>query len=233
MAGAGLGLAALVGGGAIWSATAVQDDLQARARAEVASVGLPVTVTYHGLDAVLTGTVTQPREAAAALGLVAEVRGTRHVTSHLQVANSDPRVAAAEAGTGASASPSASPTATPSGAQARPQLPVGRISFDTGEASLSAEDKAYLDTVAAFLVRNEKLRISVGGHSDGVGMDELNWTLSKERALTTARYLQSRGVAATRMHAMAYAATMPVAANTTPEGRAANRRVELAIEEVP
>jgi outer membrane protein OmpA-like peptidoglycan-associated protein len=227
--GTGLALLALIGGGALWTATRAQNDLTARARAALAAAGISATVTYHGLDAVLTGSVARPREAAQALGLVAEVSGTRLVTSQLNIGTGGD----AAPGAGSPSDTTTSPGPGASTSASAPALPPGTLTFDTGDATLTAAEKAYLDTVATFLTDHPELRLAVAGHSDGVGVDELNLPLSRRRAANVAGYLDSRGVAAARLRILAFGATAPVASNSTPEGRAANRRVQLTIEEAP
>jgi outer membrane protein OmpA-like peptidoglycan-associated protein len=222
----------LIGVAAWRSAQRIQDDLATRSRTALASYGLPgtVTVRYDGLDAVLTGTVTHPQEAADAIGAVISVSGTRHVTSRLSMGNS------ADTGTdtGTPVSPTlgstpATPSATPS--IPGPQFLPGKIIFATNDARLSAVAKAHLDQVAAYLTDHPQVRLTVRGHSDNSGTDEINWALSKQRAVAVVAYLVHRHVAADRLRPAAFAATSPVASNDTPDGRAANRRVEFAIEE--
>lgn len=217
-------IATLIGAGSLWAAMRIEDDLTTRSQAALLAAGIPARVHFQGLDAVLSGTVADAGQAAEAIGVVAGVTGTRHVTSRLSLAAGAAPTPPAEAGDAAGTTSPATPTA---------QLPRGSITFATGSATLSAPAMAYLDTVAAFLHANTELRIAVRGHADTVGPDELNWTLSKRRAEAAARYLEAQQVPDVRLHVEAFAATSPVASNDTSEGRAANRRVELAIEETP
>ncbi len=216
-------LAAFVAGGSLWTVWRTENDLTTRSQAALTAAGIAVTVHYQGLDAVLTGTVTGGREAADAIGVVAEVAGTRHVSSQLGFGTT----AFPEAPT--TSGEATDPAAGPPGVT----LPSGTITFATNDARLSAGVRTYLATVASFLVANPGVLLVVKGHSDNVGTDEVNWALSKQRAAAVAGYLQSRGVPPDRLRTEAFAATTPVAPNDTPQGRAANRRVELAIEEAP
>lgn len=232
-----------VAGGAWWATGHVQRDLTARSRVALAAAGIPASVRYDGVDAVLTGTVGDAAQAADAIGVVAQVPGTRHVTSRLGQALGP---GGATPGSSAAAeaapppSPSGPPTATPSPADASSgspagsavRLPRGTIHFANGNATLSARHRSYLDQVVPVLEANPQVRLVVRGHSDDVGPDEANWALSRQRADAVVRYLEERGVPADRLRLQAYAATSPVAPNDTPQGRAANRRVELTIEEV-
>lgn len=231
-----------VGASSWWTADHVQSELTRRSQAALASAGIDATVRYEGLDAVLSGPVKDAAQAADAIGIVAQVPGTRHVTLRLaQPAGDLPGAGAASPwpGTGAGdvatpsgrASSAASPAtgATPASAI---RLPHGGIHFANGDAALSPQDHDYLDRVAAVLLENPRVRLLVKGHSDDVGPDELNWALSRLRAQAVVGYLRTRHVPIDRLRIQAYAATSPVAANDTPEGRAANRRVELVIQEV-
>jgi outer membrane protein OmpA-like peptidoglycan-associated protein len=231
--------ALFVGVGAWWAAGHVQGELTRRSRAALAAAGIPVNVQYDGFDAVLSGSVADSGQAADAIGIVGHVPGTRHV----DLRAADP-VAASPAGSPrGTTSPSADttgPGATSPGGSPTPgttassgvRLPRGSIHFANGDATLAPRYQAYLDRVAAVLLRNPHVRLLVRGHSDDIGPDEVNWTLSEQRAQVVVRYLQGRQVPRDRLRLRAMAATSPVAANDTPEGRAANRRVELVIEEV-
>jgi outer membrane protein OmpA-like peptidoglycan-associated protein len=180
-------------------------------------------------------TVTHPQEAADAIGAVISVSGTRHVTSRLSMANSAGTGTGTGTGTPVSPTPGSTSTtsATPSASPSIPgsPLPPGKIIFATNDARLSAVAKAHLDQVAAYLTDHPQVRLTVRGHSDNSGTDEINWALSKHRAAAVVAYLVHRHVAADRLRPVAFAATSPVASNDTPDGRAANRRVEFAIEE--
>ncbi|HQY61134.1 MAG TPA: OmpA family protein, partial [Polyangiaceae bacterium] len=81
------------------------------------------------------------------------------------------------------------------------------------------------------LVRNNPdARIQVEGHTDNQGQASRNDELSKQRAESVATYLKSRGIAADRVSAVGRGSSKPVADNTSVEGRALNRRVEIVVE---
>lgn len=242
--------ALFVGVGAWWAAGHVQGELTRRSRAALAAAGLPVSVRYDGLDAVLSGSAADPGQAADAIGIVGHVPGTRHVDLRSAEPAAAPpagsprattRASSATGGGGAGgAGPDASPSdaTSPGGSPPRPtassgvRLPRGSIHFANGEATLAPRYHPYLDQVAAVLLRNPQVGLLVRGHSDDIGPDEVNWTLSQRRAEAVVRYLQGRQIPRDRLRLQAMAATSQVAPNDTPEGRAANRRVELVIEEV-
>jgi OOP family OmpA-OmpF porin len=78
------------------------------------------------------------------------------------------------------------------------------------------------------LKQDETLRLEVQGHTDNVGQAAANLTLSQQRATAVRDYLlKIGGIAAARLTAAGYGDTRPVAPNTTDEGRAQNRRVEI------
>jgi outer membrane protein OmpA-like peptidoglycan-associated protein len=101
------------------------------------------------------------------------------------------------------------------------------VTFETGRATLKSESFAVLDQVAVSLVGNPEIRIEIAGHTDNVGLEVSNLELSQARADAVLRYLATKGVEPTRMVAKGYGEWLPVAPNTTAQGRAQNRRVEL------
>ncbi len=103
------------------------------------------------------------------------------------------------------------------------------IYFDTASATLLKQSDAALATVAKLLKANPAWTLTVEGHTDNVGGAAYNLDLSKRRAAAVQAALQaSHGVAAKQLSASGFGLTRPVQDNATLEGRAANRRVELA-----
>ena len=70
----------------------------------------------------------------------------------------------------------------------------------------------------------------VEGHTDSQGADAMNQELSQKRAESVRTYLVSRGIAADRITAQGFGPSRPIADNTSPEGRANNRRVEIVVK---
>ena len=103
------------------------------------------------------------------------------------------------------------------------------VTFATGSAVLSDNAQFALNTAAQTLVQYLDTTLTINGHTDNTGSDAVNNPLSQHRAQTVAYYLQSRGVAASRLAVYGYGSHMPVASNATAEGRAQNRRVEILI----
>ena len=105
----------------------------------------------------------------------------------------------------------------------------GNITFRTGSADLNAQFFKVLDGVAQVAKKYDKTIIEIAGHTDNVGGADFNRQLSQRRASAVAQYLQSRGVAEQRIITAAGGEDHPIASNSTDQGRAANRRVEMTL----
>jgi outer membrane protein OmpA-like peptidoglycan-associated protein len=103
------------------------------------------------------------------------------------------------------------------------------ILFTTGKATLRAESYPELNRLARLLNENPSVRIEVSGHTDNTGSASLNKRLSRARALSVKRYLESQGLAPDRIAYEGYGFDNPIAPNTTAQGRAQNRRVEIKV----
>ena len=101
------------------------------------------------------------------------------------------------------------------------------VTFETGRSALKLESHTVLDIVAQSLLDNPDIRIEIAGYTDSTGAPATNLRLSQARAAGVRAYLAGRGVAPGRMVARGYGAANPIAPNTTLDGRAQNRRVEL------
>lgn len=102
------------------------------------------------------------------------------------------------------------------------------VQFDTGKATLKPESSAILDQVVALLKSEESLALEVQGHTDNVGAPAANLKLSQDRAAAVKAYLVTTGgIGAARLTTAGFGDTKPIAPNTTEDGRAQNRRVEL------
>jgi outer membrane protein OmpA-like peptidoglycan-associated protein len=111
--------------------------------------------------------------------------------------------------------------------EARTPVVLRGVTFQSGRSALNPDSYTVLDIVAASLVANPDIRIEIAGHTDNTGSAAVNTRLSQARADAVRAYLASKGVGPERMVAKGYGPTVPVATNTTPAGRAQNRRVEL------
>ena len=110
---------------------------------------------------------------------------------------------------------------------------LDRILFDSGEADLKAEGQRILEKIAGVLAQHTNRQVHVIGHTDDVPIHRKfpsNWELSTARATAAVRFLQERaGVDPRRLGALGYGEFHPIALNTTAEGRAKNRRIEVVI----
>lgn len=89
--------------------------------------------------------------------------------------------------------------------------------------------RTNLDELANSLTRHPNSSLTIVGHTDSDGTDAYNQGLSERRARAASVYLQSRGIAATRLSAVGRGESEPIASNATEDGKARNRRVEVAI----
>lgn len=102
------------------------------------------------------------------------------------------------------------------------------VLFDFNKSTLQPESDPLLQKVADLLAKDATLKLEVQGHTDNVGSDAYNQTLSQARARAVVDWLTKHGTAPGRLTAKGYGKTKPVADNNTDEGRARNRRVEIA-----
>jgi outer membrane protein OmpA-like peptidoglycan-associated protein len=103
------------------------------------------------------------------------------------------------------------------------------VLFDTGKYSLKSGAREKLAKVAGILLAYPGLDIAVGGYTDNVGSNEMNQTLSENRAGSVRDYLVQEGVATNSVSAKGFGNTLPVASNDNASGRQQNRRVELLV----
>ncbi len=103
------------------------------------------------------------------------------------------------------------------------------ILFQTGKSTLNATSKTALTEFAASLKASPETDVTIYGHTDNTGSDAINEKLSKERAQSVATFLNSKGVENSRMTTEGKSYKEPIADNSTVEGRAKNRRVEIFI----
>jgi outer membrane protein OmpA-like peptidoglycan-associated protein len=103
------------------------------------------------------------------------------------------------------------------------------VLFDTGKYSLKPGAREKLAKVAGILLAYPGLDIAVGGYTDNVGGDEMNQTLSENRARSVRDYLVQQGVLTNSVSARGFGNTSPVATNDNSSGRQQNRRVELLV----
>ena len=101
------------------------------------------------------------------------------------------------------------------------------INFDFNSDVIRPESKPTLDKVAAILKGNPDWKFSIEGHTDDIGGDSFNQTLSEKRAASVVKYLTDAGIAADRLTAEGFGLSKPLVPNRSEAERAQNRRVEL------
>ncbi|MGH9594839.1 MAG: OmpA family protein, partial [Bryobacteraceae bacterium] len=102
------------------------------------------------------------------------------------------------------------------------------IHFDTGKATLQPDSDQVLAEVVKLLGQSPDLKLRVEGHTDNSGNAAANMVLSEKRAPAVVAWLTGHSVAGARLTAQGFGQSKPVADNSTEDGRAKNRRVELA-----
>lgn len=106
---------------------------------------------------------------------------------------------------------------------------INNILYATGAADLYPESFVTLDEFAAYLKDNSTFKIEIQGHTDNVGKEADNVALSEKRAENVKKYLEAKGIPASRVTAKGYGASKPIGNNATTEGKAMNRRTEFLI----
>ncbi len=104
------------------------------------------------------------------------------------------------------------------------------IKFETGKSTIKQVSAPILNAVVKVMNENPSYKLIVAGHTDNVGGESMNMTLSKNRADAVANYLIGKGVSPARISTEGYGFSKPVDDNTTAAGRTRNRRVELSVE---
>jgi OOP family OmpA-OmpF porin len=202
----------------------IQTDLVARTGAALAAAGIPwASANADGRELVLEGIAPGQALKEQAGGIASQVWGVRTVDNRLTIAmvepTPEPMVSA----------PEPSPVAACQ-QQFDEFLGNKRIAFETDSATLERESTLMLDELAAIAGRCPDTRIQVAGHTDARGSDEFNLWLSQARAESVTSYLASKGIDATRLSAIGYGASQPIADNVTAAGLARNRRIEFRLE---
>jgi OmpA-OmpF porin, OOP family len=125
------------------------------------------------------------------------------------------------------AAPAPSPAPPP---PVKEKLVLRGVHFDLNQTIVRPGDAAVLDEAITTVKANPDAVINVNGYCDALGDEEYNLKLSRYRGNAVANYLLSGGILATQLRVYGYGKTDFVATNSTAEGRAQNRRVELVPE---
>jgi OOP family OmpA-OmpF porin len=105
---------------------------------------------------------------------------------------------------------------------------IQNLEFETGKSSIKPGSYTSLDQLATML-KTRGFSLKLGGHTDNVGNATKNMALSKDRAESVKQYLVNQGANPSRIEAVGYGPTQPIASNKTKAGRQKNRRVEFTI----
>ncbi|TDJ68165.1 MAG: BON domain-containing protein [Proteobacteria bacterium] len=203
----------------------IQIDLIARTSGALAAAGIPwASANADGRELILEGVAPNEESRKQAGGIARQVWGVRTVDNRLTVAMAEPTP------TPTVSAPEPSPVAACQ-QQFDEVLGNRRISFETDSATLKRESTVMLDKLAAIADRCPDTHIQVAGHTDARGSDEFNLWLSQARAESVTSYLTGKGVDATRLSAIGYGASQPIADNVTAAGLARNRRIGFRLEE--
>jgi OmpA-OmpF porin, OOP family len=222
---------------------------------QVATPKDKVTIGWADGKIVLQGVVASAADKTAAGASAAAIVGADNVENQLTIGSpaettAAPETTSAPVTTTAPATTSApvstvatettvasEPVTTVDAAVAAPTaditeiLKVNNIEFETGSAVLTPAGRATVAKVAEVLKKYPEVKVAIEGHTDNVGNDGSNLTLSKARAATTKLTLEGDGVSADRMTADGFGETRPIADNATADGRARNRRTEFRLSQ--
>ncbi|MEL7369013.1 MAG: OmpA family protein [Myxococcota bacterium] len=182
-------------------------------------------VEADGRDLTVTGEAPSKEAAAEAIRIVGSTWGHRVVLDRMTVASPSPEP------------PPPAPVVIPPHVQraAACQAAVDKLltetqfEFEFGRTRLSTASAPLLSDIADILKTCPEAAFEVEGHTDNQGPDHVNLRLSKYRARSVLRALKRRGVDETRMRAVGYGASRPIADNNIRAERAKNRRIELRI----
>jgi outer membrane protein OmpA-like peptidoglycan-associated protein len=106
---------------------------------------------------------------------------------------------------------------------------LGDVLFATAKFDLRPEARERLAKLSGIVLAHPGLNLTIEGHTDNVGSDTFNQTLSEQRAQSVRQYLIDQGLDAASITAQGFGKTMPVADNSSAEGRQKNRRVEIIV----
>jgi outer membrane protein OmpA-like peptidoglycan-associated protein len=109
---------------------------------------------------------------------------------------------------------------------------TSQTAFETNSAGIKPGFHSTMDKLADVVVRYGKTTLTVVGHTDDVGSNAYNQSLSERRALSVAQYLESKRVDSMRLATAGKGETQPRSTNNTEAGRQENRRVEIYVEPV-
>jgi outer membrane protein OmpA-like peptidoglycan-associated protein len=108
---------------------------------------------------------------------------------------------------------------------------LNNILFESGKSKLTPGSYKEIDRLIETLNDNPQMKIEISGHTDKTGNEQVNLVLSEERSKAVVDYIVQKGIARSRMTYKGFGSSQPIDVNSTPAGRAKNRRVEFKILE--
>ncbi|HSQ46623.1 MAG TPA: OmpA family protein, partial [Lutibacter sp.] len=106
---------------------------------------------------------------------------------------------------------------------------LNNIYFEVGKATINTDFSTDLDKLVQFLKDNNETKLEIQGHTDNTGSLKLNNKLSQTRANSIVDYLVKKGIDSRRISAKGFGPSLPIADNSSAEGRAKNRRVVIKV----
>ena len=106
---------------------------------------------------------------------------------------------------------------------------LNNLFFDTNKFNIKKEAEKELNRVYELMIKYPKMQIEISGHTDNVGSDQENLTLSINRAKSVADYLYLKGIQKDRIKYTGKGKTLPLADNNSEKGKAINRRIEMKV----
>jgi outer membrane protein OmpA-like peptidoglycan-associated protein len=104
------------------------------------------------------------------------------------------------------------------------------LGFEPGKAKLTDAGRAQVHQAVRMLQEHPNLKVAIEGHTDGKGGKAFNQSLSERRAQAVGKQIVAEGIPAARVTTRGFGESRPIADNTTEEGRARNRRVEIVVQ---
>lgn len=170
-----------------------------------------IEIDVDGRDVTLSGELDHDADRAALVAAVSAIDGVRRVRDELRVVDPAARLDAARTRF----------------RETLAAIDTSGVAFEAGSASFTDGSDAPLAALLELMQTMPTFRVRIAGHTDNTGRAEVNLRLSRERAGAVADHLVTRGIDPSRIIALGYGATQPVADNATVSGRARNRRIEI------
>jgi len=217
----------------------IQDDINTRTNTTLSEQGLDnVTTSTDGRDIILTGEVASVSIRQQAEDYARKVFGVRTVENKLTVAATGPVVESepeSEALEPVKKEVLQAPKLEPLPEFTCQQdfdalLSSNEINFTNNSADIDASSNNLLSDLIEVANQCLEAKIEITGHTDSHGSDDYNLSISQARASSIKNYLANNGVDATRLFAVAYGETKPIADNESDKGMAKNTKIEFNAE---